>query len=399
MGRAWLVALSAARSFAAYETGHNLLYNLRNLQGNSVARIGNDFRPQDLASRLSNFTRNTRDYVRAFDLPANFQRVTSTALRASSQRSKEHVTSFTRTEPDDIIEQRLIPIERVFPHFLLHLHTLSQFSGSRNLCGRVVHNFIDVFRVLLQRISDLAVTHTKSGQDGPEITKKRDIGRKKQHATSSSDNGPATSPMIMKLCKLMINMLLQLDPMKSTHKEILEGYFYLLTTRVGEVLKHFTIGDRPFGIEASDTTSIQNPYPREGRHFRMSNAASEAEDSEAQAPYLIWILNRSQPFSSAITKSPDDRRHINMAQPDSSRDDLYEDARIRLQHTLVRAVFGGQAAASFEPALKPPHNPSEDELVTEFDKQNETVDVSDWFKNQVWRLVGWDVLRGNMALG
>ncbi len=131
----------------------------------------------------------------------------------------------------------------------------------------------------------------------------------------------------------------------------------------------------------------------------MSNAASEAEASEGQAPYLIWMLNRSQPFSSAITNSPDDRRQINMAQPDSSPNDLYEDARIRLQHTLVRAVFGEQAAASFEPALEPPHDPSEDELVTDFDKENETADVSDWFKNEVWRLVGWDVLRGNIARG
>ncbi len=394
-----MVALSATRSFAAYETGHNLLDNLRNLQKTSAARMRNDFSPQDLASRLSSFTRTTIDYVRAFDLPANIQRATRTALRASSQRSKEHVFSYTRTEPEDIIEQRLIPIGRMFPHFLLHLHTLSQFSGSRNLCGGVIHDFIDVFRVLLQRISDLAVTHAKSGQDGPEITKKRNNGLEKQHGTSSFDKGPAASPIIMKLCKLVITMLLQLDPMESTHKEILEGYLYLLITRVGEVLKHFTIGDRPFGIEASDTTSIQNQHPRRGRHFKMSSAASEAEASEAQAPYLIWMLNRSQPLSSAITNSPDHRRQVNMAQPDSSPNDLYEDARIRLQHTLVRAVFGEQAAASFEPALKPPHNPSEDELMTDFDKQNETADVSGWFKNEVWRLVGWDVLRGNIALG
>ncbi len=246
MGRAWLVALSATRSFAAYETGHNLLDNLRNLQKTSIARMVNDFRPQDLASRLSNFTRTIIDYVRAFDIPANVQRATRTALCASSQRSKEYAVSYTRTEPDDITEQQLILIGRIFPHFLLHLHTLSQFSGSRDLCGPVVHDFIDVFRVLLQCISDLAVRHAKSGQDGPKITKKRDNGREKQHATSSFDKRPATSPVIMKLCKLVITMLLQLDPMKSTHKEILEGYLYLLMTRVGEMLKYWrqTVWDR-----------------------------------------------------------------------------------------------------------------------------------------------------------
>ena len=255
--------------------------------------------------------------------------------------------------------------------------------------------------MLFQRICDLAVAYTKSDQDRPETAKKEDNGRKKQYAT---DERPITSPIIMKLCKLGITMLFHLDPMKFTHKEILEGCLYLLLTRVGEVLKDFTIGDKPFGIDQRDTTSRNNSHPREGRQFRVSSAASDAEASEAQAPYLIWMLNRTQRFSSsmspatnAITTSRDDHRQENAAQPESSRNAFYDDACIRLQHTLVKAVFGEQAAASFEPALQPPHSLPDDELMTEFETQTETTDVRDWFKNEVWRLVGWDVLRGNMA--
>ena len=403
MGRAWLVALPATRSFAAYETGYNLLDNLRNLQGSSISRRGNTLGPKDLALKLSSIAIDICRHASAIDLPTNVQKVTKTALRATSARSKENVAAYNQTGPEDIVEHWLIPIGRTFPHLFVHLHTLSQFSGSGRLCGQVIHRFIDVFRVLFRRICDLAVAYTQSDQDRPETAKKQDNGRKKQHAT---DGRPTTSPIIMKLCKLVINMLFHLDPMSFTHKEILEGCLYLLLTRVGEVLKDFTIGDNPFGIDERDTTSRNNSHSREGRQFRVSSAASDAEASEAQAPYLIWMLNRTQRFSSsmspaidAITTSRNDHRQNNAARPESSRNALYDDACIRLQHTLVKAVFGEQAAASFEPALEPPHSLPDDELMTEFDTQTETTDVKDWFKNEVWRLVGWDVLRGQYGMG
>ena len=293
----------------------------------------------------------------------------------------------------------------MFPHFLAHLHTLSQFSGIGNLCGEVIYRFIHVFRVLFQRICGLAVADAGSNQNIIQTTKKRDKCRKMQRATSPSDERPATSPIIMRLCKFVVCMLCHLDPMKSTHKAILEGCFYLLLTRVGEVLKDFTIGRRPFGLQEDITTSRRSSRPREVRQLDASDAANDAEASEAQAPYLVWMLNRIQrfnarmdPATNATTTSHNNHHHQpEVAQEDSSSKAIHDDARIRLQHTLVRAVFGERAAASFEPALEPPRFPPDDELLTDFDTQTQTADVRDWFKNEVWRLVGWDVLRGNIA--
>lgn len=177
---------------------------------------------------------------------------------------------------------------------------------------------------------------------------------------SSSDERPATPPIIMKLCKLVITLLYNLDPAKSTHKNILEGYLYHLVTRVGKALESFTIGGRPFGIQSFFT------------------AASDAEAFEAQAPYLIWMLNCTQQFSSRISLSTN-----------------AIDARIRLQNTLFRAVFGDQANAIFEPALEPPQSPPDNEIMTDIDAQTGAADIRDWFKSEVWRLIGFDVLRDN----
>lgn len=264
------------------------------------------------------------------------------------------------------MEQRLGIIGRTFPHFLFHLHTLSQFSETGNLCGRVIYRFIDIFRVLFQRICDLAVITARSDQHRPKTMENGHYGPRPQSATSSSDDRPAQPPIIMKLCKLVITLLLQLDPIKSTHKNILEGCLYHLLTRIGKVLESFTIGGRPFGIQ-HDLNS-------------MSTAASDTEAFEAQAPYLIWMLSCTQRFSPSLSSATN-----------------VIDARIQLQNTLVKAVFGQQASSSFEPALKPPQLPADDELMTEFDTLTETTDVRGWFKSEVWRLVGWDVLRDKTA--
>lgn len=316
-------------------------------------------------------------------------------LANGTPRSKEQLATHPQTEPEDIIEQRLIPIGRMFPHFLNHLHTLSQFSRSGNLCGHVIYDFLNVFRVLFQRICDLAVANAKSNKKRHKTTRQQDTGRNKPCATSASDKRPVTSPIIMKICKLAMSMLFHLDPVKSTHKAILEGWFYLLVTRVGEVLKDFTVGGRPFGVYADDA---------ERQQLTISGEASDAEASEAQAPYLIWMLSRTLRLTSSTSlatriapTSYDDHRRPETVRQNSSRNNLCQDAHVRLQHTLVRAVFGGQFAANFEPALELPPIPPDDELGRDLDTQIETADVRDWFKKEAWRLVGWDVLKGNIA--
>ena len=388
-----LVSGSATKSIAAYLAGNNLLDNLRILQKTSVTTSGHLSDPKDLALILSRVATGICRHVSVIDLLAN-----------RNPRPKEHLATRPPVEPEDIIEQRLIPIARMFPHFLNHLHTLSQFSRSGNLCGQVVYDLLNLFRALFQHIYDLAVADAKSSKERPKTRKQQDTGRNKQCATGAFYKRPVTSPIIIKLCKLALSMLSHLDPVKSTHKAILEGCLFLLVTRAGEVLKDFTIGGRPLGIHEDDATSRHNPHSREMRQLTTSGAASDAEASEAQAPYLIWMLSRTlrlSPNTSLATKtattSYDDRGRPETAGQNSSRNTLYQDAHIRLQHTLVRAVFGEQFAANFEPALELPPVPSDNELGTDFDTQNETADVRDWFKKEAWRLVGWDVLRGNIA--
>lgn len=311
--------------------------------------------PKNIADRLCTAANDICDHVSAFDLPGLF-----TVTPSSEQQAAAHL----HTESEESKENRLVLIRKTFPHFLDHIHTLSQVSETAKLRQKVVYKFINIFRVLFERICDLAVINAKPDHHRPETTNKRDHGRKTQSAMSSSGERSATPPTVVKLCKLVITLLSNLDPTKPTHKEILEGYLYYLVTRVGKALESFTIGGRPYGIQ------------RDADSFYT--AARDAEAFEAQAPYLIWMLNCTQQFSSRISLSTN-----------------AIDARIRLQNTLVRGVFGVQANAVFEPALEPPQCPPDDDIMKDIDTQIGAADIRYWFKSEVWRLIGSDVLRKN----
>ena len=387
-------------------SGSSFLHRLQILQNLSIARREKSLGPEPLAHELRKFALDLCHHVSAIDHTAQSQSVglvTSSALTIPNPISKEQGAICPRSEPGSIIEKRIIQIGRAFPHFLAHLHTLSELPESEVPCVKVISEFIEIFRLLFQRICDLAVADAKPDQGTPISSKKQRNGHEKPDATCSFDKRPATSPSIMRTCRLAISLMLSLDPEKPTHKKILEGCLYLLVTRVGRVLRDFTIGESPFGSVNKVATPDYDPCQEE-RQLNVpdegSNTAASAV-SDAQAPYLIWMLGHVPSFSSSMSPAPNatttslgDSRQI---QPDGSYSTMYNDAHLQLQRTLVRAVFGEEVAASFQPALERPDVLSDDDLVTGFEMPTETADMRDWFKNEVWRLVGWDVLRGKIV--
>lgn len=386
--------------------GNNILQSLQNLQKLSIARKENSLGPEPLARELREIATNLCRHVSAIDHTAQFQSAavaTSSALTIPNPIAKEQVTIYPRSEPGAIIERRLMQIGRAFPPFLAHLHTLSELPESGVLCGEVISESIKIFRLLFQHICDLAVADAKPNQGTPVTRKKQNSGHEKPDATYSFDKRPATSPTIMRTCRLAISLMFSLDTAKSTHKRILEGCFHLLVTRVGRVLRDFTIGESPFGVPEKVAIPDYDPYPEE-RQLKVSGEGSNTAASvvsDAQAPYLIWMLGHVPPFNSSMSPAPngitttlgDSRQSLS----DGSYCTVYNDANLQLQHTLVRAVFGEEVAASFQPALEPPDVLSDDDLVADLEFPAATAGMRDWFKNEVWRLVGWDVLRGKIA--
>ncbi len=69
-------------------------------------------------------------------------------------------------------------------------------------------------------------------------------------------------------------------------------------------------------------------------------------------------------------------------------------ARIKLQNTLLRAVFGDNVTEIGESLQKPL------DVSLEFynmKQVKEGLRVGEWFKDEVWKTIGWDVLREVIA--
>lgn len=315
-----------------------------------------------------------------------------------------------------------IAITRVFPKLFGGLDRLGQLAGDIALEKRMIHCYIKIFRCLLERICHLSTTSAaKDRHQSPQRAQNTQTPKKMpkcfscrernlkcdqrasscryckkkalncdraipsssaaMNTSSSPDKLPATS--ITKLCELTVTMMGYLDTTKAAHREILEGYLFFLFEKIGTGLRHFV-----FGSDEEDIGGDQAPDDDSSHVPQTSHNEPQAEDTatKAQAPYLIWILEQTQTF---LHQQPHSTQPHSPAPPTPTTN-VAAFARTKLQHTLLRAIFGNRAPRAYEPSLQPPTTPPDAELHRATMPE---ADVKDWYKHEVWRLLGWDVLR------
>ena len=318
----------------------------------------------------------------------------------------------------------ITPIARVFSELLDGLGKLSQLGEGSASEGRIIYCYVKMFQCLLERICRSAsifgrqhAKHSQAINPSARTSKKmsrcltcrerhlkcdqrmprcRNCKQKDQDCKRAlPSNAPITKPSklppwqpavgIIKLCALTVTMMKQLDTKKATHRELLEGFIFVLFEKVSKGLKQFVFdfdkGERRG--EGAPGADLDDPFLPPHGDIQTEDAALQA-----QAPYLIWILERAQAFLPQQTQCA----YPEVAQPDTSSNNVATFARNKLQYTLLKAMFGDRAPPDYVPTLNPPCVSADAEL------QEITMpeaDVKDWYKHEVWRLLGWDVLRSH----
>ena len=198
---------------------------------------------------------------------------------------------------------------------------------------------------------------------------------------------PRLSRGILQLGELIVKFVDCLDTTKPAHKIILEGFLFIFLDRIGKGLKHSVF--EPYATNQNAQEDSRKDNPPIASLFSRANS-QENVSFKAQAPYLIWLLERIQPLKLLPPHSVEPPQS---ATPDTN---ITSFARDQLQYTLLKAVFGDDAPADYEPAL---------ELVSTLTdvpvpgSASVDVDVKDWYMHEVWRLLGWDVLRSRRSNG
>ena len=372
--------------------------------------------------------------------------------RFSAEKSEVHKNNGSAallTASEDV-KTTLLAIRQAFPSLLEGLQRLNNLPGGPQARGQVVWSLIKIFDGLLEQIYNLSTVHaSQPPKPAPRVSKsrlktqvtatpeetqsrpktrtpcqacrkrhrkcdgrfptcrnceywrtqcKRDIHPSSGNALSSKNPLPFTTPSesALTLCELTITMMRCLDVTIPSHREVLEGFLFLLLKRVGQALKVFVFED---GIlQDLEFDGIGSTAP--------NGTATNHQVIEAQAPCLIYLLEQVQSFTLTLDFQTQPipgsiELHQKSTTPSTtpSSTTLSNHAHNRLQHTLLTAVFGDQTRSDFQAAFTPPDAPIGDNMAAKFSEGIRTEGVRDWFKQEVWRIIGWDALKRAIQLG
>lgn len=285
-------------------------------------------------------------------------------------------------------------IESILPCLYSVLNQLTQGAQGAVAQPLVIHGIVGLFRDLLERLLAFAA---EDGTNSPYA--KYSAGKKPQNKAAF----PLPDGAVMKLCRLVLRLVTSLDLRRAPDQKILDGFLYFLLGRVGTILRLFVFG--PDSNEILNPNEIRHPnHENETLKLPSISYDEERKSAEAQAPYLIYMLARIVPFAEehrmyTTTHAVQDSQPSTLALKAAR---LSHPAFATLQSTLLAAVFGPMSSAEFEDRLASPllnDLDTDSRPGTEFDTASlDTAEcMADWFKAEVWRVLGWDVLGGKIA--
>lgn len=324
--------------------------------------------------------------------------------RNRTTRNQQQNTTQAPSSVDQELDTKLASIARVFPYLLKALDKANQTAQDRGRQGHVIYSYIEILRDLLAQICILAVSQDRTKNPGPRRSAN---GRFTPNPSRNPASALPPSPpdkTALKLSNLLLALTSALDTAIAADNAILEGFLFFLLTRVGAALKVFVFG--------SDCDDFLSPSP--SIEAKAASFEQDEKEAEAQAPYLVYLLDRLIPLAplgshprsrvSSISLTPPPAPPTTPPAPRvAPQHSLTKLPATALQSTLLHAVFRSRAEASeFAEALPPPL-PTEELLDAEYSQHmlgQENAGggaVADWFKMEVWRIVGWNVLSGQIG--
>ena len=294
--------------------------------------------------------------------------------------------------PDHILSRCMIPI------MLDALDKIGGTSCGQDMQNQLTYNFLELMRETLDQICSLAAASGKHQYKPKEaaLKKRRTQWRKRP---SSPQPAPTREKNIMRLSSFLVDTLKSLQRRRKIDSAIEESFLHFLLSRVGKVLKTFVFGvnNEHWNNLRDHNADVNSANARDtvgGGH----SPKEELAILESQAPYLIWILERTMAcvtrHGRESTTNPSASQIISSSKVDVRQGTLSERLKSKLQNTMLHALFGADVPG-FNDLLEAPVNPN-----VRLDPWTPTTptDIADKFKAEVWRVVGWDVLRGHLEM-
>ena len=424
-----------------------LIHNLYLLQDVWAQR---DSDPKELVTALCGVSASICKLISAMHSSKDVQNVRPSPVDKSDNCKQDGSEALSSLSED--VKTTLLTIRQAFPSLLEGLRRLGNMPGGSQGQGQVIWSLINIFDCVLEQIHNLSTVHAlqppkttsrisksrtkaqllvsatpEEAQSRPKTRTpcqacrkrhrkcddrvptcrnceywktqcKRDILPSSGNATSSKSPPSFTTPpeSSLALCELTLMMMRCLDVTIPSHIEVLDGFLFLLLKRIGQALTVFVFEN---GIlQDRDFDGIGSTAP--------NGTAANHQVAEAQAPCLIYLLEQAQLFTLTLNHPPQaiptstqlpPKRATSSSAPPSTN--LSNHAHIRLQHTLLTAVFGEQTRSDFQAAFTLPDASIGENMSAKFSEGIRAEGVKDWFKQEVWRIIGWDALKRALQSG
>ena len=278
---------------------------------------------------------------------------------------------------------------RAFMSLLVGTSKLLECNADARLASMVVCEVADMFKAALLSIETSArqTAQTFSTQPSPQKNTKT-----KTSPPIVKESSPARA-----VAHLLISFLGFLEKTDPVHQKIFDGFVFVLFERVGKRLYYFTFGQhRSTSIEGNILPPTE---PRDAVEAARRDTDAFATRLEVKALVLILEramglapnhMNPQKPRPSSASNRP--ARTLSTKTPvTSTRARLSPLARERLQRTLVACMYGNNTDDEFLDVLTKPIPAMRLGSMQNVAKIDDK-DVETWYKEEVWRLVGWDVL-------
>ena len=266
--------------------------------------------------------------------------------------------------------------------FQVLFRALKALSGTENVIrysNRVIYHIVRLYEATINALEQrckVKSDETQASKQKNAATKKKVKDRQFPESNMNIDDEVATQ-----MARLLNTMASSLNPGCPGHQDLLEGFLFILLNRVGKLLCMFVFQDLKLRTDLrADSTKIPLPGGLTALDLNDNSLCS----AEMEAKCLIWLLERSLAVLHSFTSSPSASR-------DSDGSILFvANLKERLQSTLLQAVFGTDS--TWAKSLQRPALTDEDLRNLQLPSQDPDQSVPDWFTQEVWKLLGWEIL-------
>lgn len=306
---------------------------------------------------------------------------------ALSKAASEAITSAmdATTSPHEQSSQMpgiLTAIASAYPSIIRGMNRLLA-SGADGIAAaaKITYHIVQLFDVILQQMGRYALLSAESSVEKENASTKKSNPPRSRTTKTRASTAILPSTQVRNMMDqfaqslyCFISSSIGLD----SHISPLEGFLYYLLHTSGRILSYFAFSELKTDSTLKSPSEML-PCPNLDSDLENNHATRERA-AEWMSRYIIWLLSK------ALSSTEND-----IIDSAGKPPGLLAHGKLQLQKILLQGVFGENGEFKCD-SIFCHQLPLPDQTLIE------QVEPSQWYTQELWKIVGWDVLLSKMSI-